>query len=354
MLDLRYSRRTYEKRVPLTISRGTETHSCAIWVQLRSAEGEGWGESVPFTIGNATQAVEFIEAGLERAVQILRQYEDLAHKDTILRQLRASAVPTAALAGIDQAMWDLLGRQLCKPVWQLWGGSEEDGPVTSVTVGISSPEVAQNRVNQWLALGDIRAFKFKLGAPEGISADKRMFAAAIDVVPRGARVSVDVNGGWSTEDAITMSKWLAARGVDHIEQPVGCGREMDLEYIRRRSPLPIILDESVCNGKDLQALLPLGGFDGINIKLMKCGGPTDALKLLKMAQCHDLRVLVGCYGNTTLGNAPAASLGSMVDYMDLDSHLNLIGDPFSGLRLHEGRLHLPSEPGFGIKYDEQL
>ena len=176
-----------------------------------------------------------------------------------------------------------------------------------------------------------------------------MFEAVREILPRRAQVSVDVNGGWSAQDAIAMSRWLADRGVDHIEQPLPRGRERQLPALRKKMALPIILDESCRTQEDIPVLA--GSCDGINIKLMKCGGPVEALRMIHTAQAHGLRIMIGCYSNSALANTAGAHLGGWADYLDLDSHMNLTDDPFQGASLSRGRLDVSEKPGFGVSYE---
>ena len=338
-----------EKRVPLTISRGTTTHSEVLWLRLVAGEHEGWGEAVGFSVDGLEQSLEKLKSGVEATAEILRG-QDATDRLGIEAALVAGQIPSAVRSAVDQAWWDWQGRATQTPVWQMWQLNPGHMPFTSVTVGISRPAAAQDRVRKWLELGDFRAFKIKLGSPAGIASDREMFSAVAAVIPSGALVSVDANGGWSVEDAIAMSGWLAERGVDHLEQPLRRGLEHELRRVRRESPLPVILDESVFTSADIEPLMALEALDGINIKLMKCGGLTEALRLVEKARSNQLRILVGCYGNTALANTAGATLGPLVDYLDLDSHLNLKDDPFSGARLEAGRFVLPSMPGFGVSH----
>jgi L-Ala-D/L-Glu epimerase len=337
-----------EKRVALTIARGTRTHSSVVWLRWIEDETEGWGEAVPLSVGNYDETIDDIVGGLAERQSWLNGSSAL-DRSAIERRLRTEKAPSALIAGISQALLDWTGKRLGQPVSQVLGLSPGRGPVTSVTVGISSPEAAQIRVRQWREVGDIRAFKIKLGSPAGIAADQVMFDAVRAEVGPDIRMSVDANGGWSVADACRMSAWLAERGVDHLEQPLPRGRERDLGQVRAASAIPVIVDESCFTSADVAALA--GQVDGINIKLMKCGGLDEALRMISLARGHGLRLLVGCYGSTALGNTAAATLGSAVDYLDLDSHLNLKDDPFLGATFREGRLDLPPGPGFGISHD---
>ena len=349
MIQLSNQHLRLEKRVPLTISRGTEAFSDLLWLRLAADGVEGWGEAVPFSVDGIEQTLGEVEAALVSARNLLAslQAEDAPALETALD---AAGLPSAARAAIDQALWDWRARRAGVPVWRLWGLESGIGPATSVTIGISSPEAAQRRVGQWLEVGDIRAFKIKLGSRAGIAADQRMFSAVAEVLPAGAAINVDANGGWSADDARTMSRWLAERGVGHLEQPLPRGREVELAGLRRHSPLPVILDESVFISDDLVALAEIDALDGINVKLMKCGGPSEARRMIVAARGRGLKILLGCYGNSTLANTAAAHLGSAVDFLDLDSHLNLKDDPFAGARLEAGRLTLADVAGFGVAH----
>jgi L-alanine-DL-glutamate epimerase-like enolase superfamily enzyme len=339
---------TLEKRVPLTISRGTHTHSEIVWLRWREDGIEGWGEAVPFSIGDRGGTVADIVTALASVRESLRQSS--AWDRVVLEQnLRNNRVSSALVSGLNQAMLDWLGKKLGQPVWRLFGLTPRAGPLTSATIGIAAPDAARHRVRLWRASGDFRAFKIKLGSPAGLAADRAMFEAVRDEVGPGIRLSVDANGGWSVADACAMSAWLAERGVDHVEQPLARGQEAELPRVRAACSLPVFVDESCCTSRELAALI--GRVDGINIKLMKCGGLDEALRLVATARAHGLRILVGCYGSSALGNTAAATLGPLVDCLDLDSHLNLKDDPFQGAALEAGWFSLPAAPGFGVTHE---
>jgi L-Ala-D/L-Glu epimerase len=349
MASIHYNILDLEKRVPLTIARGTRTHSTLVWLRWRQDEIEGWGEAVPLDVGNYSESVDDIVAAFSMHRKWLS--DSSAHdRKHIEDRLRAEKAPSAFMAGINQALLDWTGKWLGQPVWQVLGLSQPNpGPITSVTVGISPPEGARVRVRQWREVGDVRAFKIKLGSPAGIKADQAMFEAARSEIGLGNRISVDANGGWSVDDACRMATWLAERGVDHLEQPLPRGQESHLFKVRDASALPVIVDESCLTSDDIPDLV--GCADGVNIKLMKCGGLDEALRMVTMARTNGLKILVGCYGNSALGNTAGATLGSCVDYLDLDSHLNLRNDPFQGASFRAGRLNVSSSPGFGISHE---
>jgi L-alanine-DL-glutamate epimerase-like enolase superfamily enzyme len=290
-----------------------------------------------------------LEIALQEAAVVVESLSPW-DRQRITAALNATAIPSAVLAGIDMALYDWMGKRLGVPLWQLWGLDLGQLPPTSVTIGISSPVAAQQRAADWMQLADIKAFKVKLGSPEGMAADQAMLMAIQSQIPLGSLLTVDANGGWDVETALSMCDWLAGQGVTYVEQPLAQGKEDQLYELWHQSPLPIFVDESCFTSADLPGLV--GRVHGINIKLMKCGGLTEAVRMIHAARVHGLQVMLGCYGNTALANTAAAHLAPLVDYLDLDSHLNLIDDPFSGAVLHNGCLVPTAQPGLGVKLRE--
>ena len=338
---------TVHKRFALTISRGTTAQTTNVWVRVEQDGIEGWGEASPFSVGGA-QTSETLVASLEAIAPHLTALTPFDH-GPVERLMTQVNLPSAACNALDVAMHDWVGKKLGVPLWQLWGGERDRIVPTSVTIGISSPEDASKRMRHWLEqLGteNVRAVKIKLGSPAGIDADKAMLLAVKNDAPKDAKLSIDANGGWNVDDALHMGDWLADQGVTYIEQPLPHGQEEDLPKVYGRSPLPIIVDESCFNSRDIPALAPC--VDGINIKLMKCGGLSEALRMVHTAQAHGLHIMFGCYSDSTLANTAAAQLAPFAHHLDIDSHLNLVDDPFLGASMTQGCL-LPSlMPGLGV------
>jgi L-Ala-D/L-Glu epimerase len=338
---------TVHKRFALTISRGTTVQTTNLLVRVEHEGIEGWGEASPFSIGEQPQTTETIARSLQKIVPLLKAIHPLERQR--IEQLMADVrLPSAARAALDIALHDWLGKQANLPLWQLWGLERDRIVPTSVTIGISSPEAAQQRVKAWLeTFCVIQALKVKLGSPEGIAADQAMLLAVKEVAPDIAQISVDANGGWSLEQAIQMADWLADQGITYIEQPLAKGQEGDLLELYRRSPLPIFVDESCFTSYDI---LPLADrVHGINIKLMKSGGLTEALRMIHTARACGLKVMLGCYSDSALLNTAAAHLAPLATYLDLDSHLNLLDDPFAGAGFQNGRVMPNSSPGLGVR-----
>ncbi|MFN3690222.1 MAG: enolase C-terminal domain-like protein, partial [Fimbriimonadales bacterium] len=168
----------------------------------------------------------------------------------------------------------------------------------------------------------------------------------------GVALRVDANGGWNLQDALTMCRWLAQRGVEYVEQPLPRGAEGDLPALYRESPLPLFVDESCFNTQDVVRLADR--VHGINIKLMKCGGLSEAIRMVHTARALGLQVMYGCYSDSSLSISAAAQIAPLADHLDLDSHLNLIDDPFVGAELVAGRVLPNDAPGLGVRLREMF
>ncbi|MFN6518271.1 MAG: dipeptide epimerase [Nostoc sp. CreGUA01] len=337
---------TVNKRFPLTISRGTTAQTTNVWVQISQDGIEGWGEASPFGVGNHRQSTDTIKDALEQVIPLLQPFSPLQRQE-IEQVLTQNQAPSAVKAALDIAMHDWLGKRVGLPLWQIWGLDRHAIVPTSVTIGINSPAGAIARAKDWLNFTDVRVFKVKLGSPDGIEADQKMLLAVREAAPE-PEFFVDANGGWSLEDAIAMCHWLADLGIKYVEQPLPRGQETSLAKLKENSPLPIFVDESCFTSSDIPHLSNY--VDGINIKLMKSGGLTEAMRMVHVARAYRLQVMFGCYSDSSLANTAAAQLAPLADYLDLDSHLNLIDDPFMGALLKQGRV-LPNDlPGLGVQH----
>jgi L-Ala-D/L-Glu epimerase len=339
---------TVNTRFPLTISRGTTAQTTNIWVKILQDGIEGWGEASPFGVGTHSQSTDTIKSHLQQLAPILEPFNPL-QRQQIEKILTQQQVPSSVRAALDMAMYDWLGKRVGLPVWQIWGLDRNVTVPTSVTIGINSPAGARARARDWLQFMDVRLFKVKLGSLEGIEADQQMLLAVQQEAPN-LELFVDANGGWSLEDAIYMCNWLADLGIKYVEQPLPRGQETSLVQLKEKTPLPIFVDESCFTSSDIPHLANY--VDGINIKIMKSGGLTEAMRMVYTARAYGLQVMFGCYSDSTLANTAAAQLAPLADYLDLDSHLNLINDPFTGALVQEGRI-LPNDlPGLGVQYSE--
>ena len=348
-MQLRVQLFTVHKRFPLTISRGTTAQTTNVWVKIEHEGIEGWGEASPFSIGEYAQTTETIARSLQKIAPLLKALSPL-ERQRIERLMLEARLPSGACAALDIALHDWAGKWANQPLWQLWGLDRDRIIPTSITIGINPPDVVQQRVQDWLGqLPTLQVLKLKLGSPEGIEADQVMVLAAQNAAPHITQISIDANGGWSLEQALKMSHWLAAQGITYIEQPLAKGQEGDLLTLYRESPLPIFVDESCFNSCDI---LPLADrVHGINIKLMKAGGITEAWRMMHTARACGLKIMFGCYSDSALLNTALAHLSPIANHLDLDSHLNLLDDPFIGASFQNGRVLPLAQPGIGVRLE---
>ena len=346
-MDIRIASFTIHKRFALNISRGRKTQSTNLRVSVKHDGMVGWGEATPFSTGGITQTFPSIIAALDAIVPLLQPFSPRERqKIKVILAKSGIILPSAARAALDMACYDWLGKSVNRSLWQLWGLDRQQIPPTSVTIGISSPEAARERLRHWQEMLPVRYLKVKLGSPEGIEADRAMLNALLEVAPEGCKVYVDANGGWNLKQAIAMAGTLKEWGIEYIEQPLPPGQEQDLIQLYEKSPLPIFVDESCHTRTDIPLLADR--IHGINIKLMKAGGLSEAMAMIHTARACGLQVMLGCYSDSSLSNTAASHLGALVDYLDLDSHLNLIDDPFTGATLQDSRLVPNSDPGLGV------
>lgn len=337
-----------KKRFPITISRGTSYGGNNLFVSVTGNQVTGWGELSPGGsegAGTPKSAQEALESFVSRDGVMERPIQD------IWMQAREQGVPACALAGLDIALWDWLGKTAALPLYRLLGLGKPTVP-TSITIGISSPEVVRERVPQLLHDTGIRALKVKLGAPAGIEADQAMFAQVVESARRyQVALRVDANGGWNTEEALYMMKWLAKRGAEYVEQPLREGQENELAVLFKNRPLPVFVDESCRFSRDIPKWAHM--VDGVNLKLMKCGGITEALRIIATARAFGLKTMIGCMGESSLSISAGAAISALIDYIDLDAHLNLDPDPCTGARLIDGVVTPNDLPGHGADLSER-
>ncbi len=332
------------RRYPLTISRGTQASADNLLVFLHDGVHSGVGEFSP-SIASGFDAA----AGRAQLEEFVAGGHDISSPHATWAAMRAADINPGAMAALDEALWDLLAKRAGLPLHRLLGLPKGTVP-TSLTIGINPPEVTRERVPEILRRTGAKFLKIKLGSPTGRDHDKEHFSAAAEAAaPFGVRLRVDANGGWTVDEAIAMDRWLAARGVEFIEQPLPRGSEADLPRVFARRTLPIFVDESCHFSSDVPALAPT--VDGVNLKLMKCGGITEALRIVAAARAHGLSTMIGCMAETSISISAGAALGSLFDEIDLDSHLNLDPDPARGALLIDGVITPTDDPGHGGHLD---
>jgi L-alanine-DL-glutamate epimerase-like enolase superfamily enzyme len=339
-IQLTHERLDLALREPWTISRGTRRVAENVLVHLRwrAPDGrsiEGVGEAAPYAYYGELRGT--VEACLDAFVPLLG--DDPFALDAVLDALEARVRHNpGAKAAIDLALHDLIGKIIDRPLWQWWGLDPTRGPLTSYSIGLDEPEVMAQKAR---AAAAFPILKVKVGTPR----DLENVRAVREAAP-GARLVVDANGAWTPKQAVETIRRLQPLGIEFVEQPVAARDLAGLRYVRRRIDLPLIADESCSTEEDVPALV--GCVDGVNVKLMKCGGLRRARRTIEVARAHHLAVMCGCLIESSLAITAASHLLPLLDYADLDGNLLLADDPFVGVQCFAGKLTLPTGPGLGV------
>ena len=242
-------------------------------------------------------------------------------------------------AAISAAAHDLVGKRLDVPVYRLWGLDAEKAPLSSFTIGIPASE--KELVQRVEEADQYPVLKVKLGSDR----DADIIRAVRRTAPTKT-LRVDANAAWTAKHALRMIEMLAEYRIEFVEQPLPAHDLDGLRFVRERSPLPIIADESCIVSTDIPKLA--GVVDGINIKLSKCGGLREALRMIATARALDMTVMAGCMIESSLGISTAAHFSSLLDHADFDGAALLADDPYEGATIARGQIRIPDAPGLGV------
>ena len=245
---------------------------------------------------------------------------------------------TSAKCAIDLALHDWVGKKLGVPLYQLWGLNPKKTAQCSFTIAIDSKEVVEQKVKE---AEEFPILKVKVG----LDNDKEMISTIRKLTDKV--LYVDANEGWKDKHlALERIKWLKDQNVEFVEQPMPAAQFDDLQWLRDKSDLPLIADESVLRLSEVPKLAQ--AFDGINIKLMKCTGVREAMRMINTARALNMKVMMGCMIETAVAISAGAHLSPLLDYADLDGNVLISNDPFDGVRNIRGELKLNNRPGLGV------
>lgn len=318
---------------PFTIARGTRTEANNVLIHLTVDGTEGIGEAAPSEHYGDTQAGTV--AFLEQAAAAISGREPVATLHCLLDQVaRLNPAPKAA---VDMAAFDLLGKRLSAPLHEILGLDASMAPITSYTIGIDSPDGMAQKAREAEAYPIL---KVKVGTPHDIENLEAIRSVT------NATIRVDANEAWTPKQAVATIKELNRFHIEFVEQPVPAVDLAGLGFVRDHSPVPILADEACVGPSDVPRVAPF--VDGINIKLMKCGGLYPALKMIHTARALNLKVMMGCMIESSIAITAAVQLSPLLDYADLDGHLLIRDDPFVGAGVENGKLIVPDGSGLGV------
>jgi L-alanine-DL-glutamate epimerase-like enolase superfamily enzyme len=333
---------------PTRLSRSTTSAREVVQVGLTHEDRSGYGEAgVNVYFGQSAARICELLKRLQPAFESVPIPEDLLAALPDLASLVGAdladelAADPGVLAAVDSAVHDLVGQRADLPVFML-AGQESWQPVrTARTIGLRRPADAAAVARRLTARG-VDVLKVKVGASD----DLRRVAAVRGAAPR-AKLLLDPNGAWQPEQAARMLDRLARYDVAAVEQPVPPGTPDQMAWLSARSPIAVIADEDATSIEDIARLA--GAVHGVNIQLPRLGGITSALAAIEVARRHGTDVMLGCGVSSSLGIAPAAHLTGYARWVDLDGHLMLAQDPWTGIGGEDGTLRLTKQPGLGVQ-----
>ncbi|ULQ57589.1 dipeptide epimerase [Flavihumibacter rivuli] len=319
---------------PFTISKGTKTHQPTFIVELDFNGIKGYGEAPAITYYNIP--VEKMEADLNARKQLVEKYA-FNGPERYWHYLHHMYPNNGFLVcALDIAAWDIYGKLTRKPLYQLFNADPAKMPMTDYTIGIDSTDKMIEKMQEkpW------PIYKIKLGTDRDI--------AILEALRKHTQVPlrIDANAAWSKEEALEKIQAFASLNVEYVEQPLAKDDWEGMRWLVERSPLPLIADESCVFEQDVTKCD--GHFHGINIKLTKCTGITPALRMITEARKRNMKVMLGCMNESTIGSAALVHLAPLADYLDVDGPLLLAEDLATGLHYDFGKVALPEGPGLGI------
>jgi L-alanine-DL-glutamate epimerase-like enolase superfamily enzyme len=323
-------------RHPFTISKGTKTHQPTLIVELEHMGIKGYGEAPAIAYYNIP--VEKMIADLEAKKMFVEKFAftDPERYWHYLHHL----IPNNhfLVCALDIAAWDLYGKMKKKPLYQLWNGDISKNPITDYTIGIDSIEkmVAKLKEKPW------PIYKIKVGTADDIAIVKAL-RQNTDAILR-----VDANAAWDLQTALQLIPQLKELGVELVEQPLAKDNWEGMKVLYKESPLPLYADEACVYEQDVEKCK--NHFHGINIKLTKCSGITPARRMITKARELDLKVMLGCMNESTVGSAAMAHLLPFIDQVDMDGPLLLEEDVATGLTYDFGKVTCSDQPGLGITF----
>ncbi len=311
----------------------------------------GYGEAPPTgaITGDTTGAIiGAIQDHISRVI-IGREVDDF---ESLLQSVQKAVVHnSSAKAAVDMALWDLYGQLYTIPVYKLLGGDRTE-IVTDITISVNDPQTMAEDACKAVARG-YDCLKMKVGIDPAL--DVARLSAVRQAVGKDVIIRIDANQAWQPKQAVKLLNQMQEQGLDIelVEQPVKA-RDLDgLKYVTERSYVPVLADESVFSPEDAMTIMKMGAADLINIKLMKCGGIYNALKIASAAEVFGVECMIGCMLEAKISVNAAVHLASakrIITKVDLDGPVLCSEDPIlGGAVFNEKNISVCSAPGLGIQ-----
>ncbi len=335
-MKLKYWQHNLKFKHPFTISKGTKTHQPTLIVELEHFGIKGYGEA---------PAIAYYQIPVEKMIEDIEQKKTFIEKFAFTDPERYwhylhHLLPNNnfLVCALDIAAWDIYGKMKGKKLYDLWKGNVSNNPICDYTIGIDTVEkmVEKMKEKPW------PIYKIKVGTADDIAIVKALRENTEAVL------RVDANAAWDVETAIKLIPQLDALGVEFVEQPLAKDDWDGMKILYEKSTLPLYADESCVLESDVEKCF--NHFHGINIKLTKCSGITPARRMIDKAKKLEMKVMVGCMNESTVGTAAIAHLLPFIDHVDMDGPLLLEEDLATGINYDYGKIGYSDAPGLGINY----
>lgn len=318
-----------------SISRESHDFQDSLVVSLSHKGKTGYGEATSNAYYHITSASMAKEIGAHKVAVESHLFLNPTVFYSFIKKLGLS---NFSLCALDLAAWDLYGKILQKPLYQIWKTKLDHYPTTNYTIGIDSIDkmLAKMEEKPW------PIYKIKLGTKEDVAIVKALREKT------SAVFRVDANCAWGVQETIDNGVALKKLGVEFIEQPMAAAEWEGMKRVYEKSVLPLMADESCLVPEDVSKCV--GHFHGINIKLTKCGGLSPALKMIQEAKSLGLKTMVGCMTESSVGISAIAQLLPQLDFVDMDGAMLLKNDIAKGVVINsQANVIFPSLGGSGIE-----
>jgi L-Ala-D/L-Glu epimerase len=335
-MNVRYWKYDLRFRHPFTISKGTKTHQPTLIVELEHMGITGYGEA---------PAIAYYNIPVDKMIEDLESKKGMIEKFAFTDPERywhylhhLFPQNSFLVCALDMAAWDIYGKMKGQPLFALWKGDTSKNPICDYTIGIDTVEkmIAKMKEKPW------PIYKIKVGTADDIAIVKALRENTSSVL------RVDANAAWELDTALKIIPALKDLGVELVEQPLAKDNWPGMKILFKESSLPLYADESCVGEQDVQKCKD--HFHGINIKLTKCGGITPARRMIRKARELDLKVMIGCMNESTVGAAAIAHLLPFIDHVDMDGPLLLEEDLATGISYEYGKIGYSNKPGLGVEY----
>ena len=350
--EVRLGKISVPLRVPFKTALRTVNSVEDVVVEIHTDSGEvGYGEAPPTGVitGDTTGAIiGAIQDHIAKTI-VGRDVDDfenlmIAVNSCILKN-------TSAKAAVDMALWDLYGQLYKTPVYKMLGGSRKS-ITTDITISVNDPDTMAKDAVDAINRG-YDCLKVKVGKES--EKDIARLSAIRQAVPKETLIRIDANQGWTPKEAVRILNGMQEKGLDieFVEQPVK-GHDFDgLKYVTERSYVPVPADESVFSPEDALKIMQMRAADMVNIKLMKCGGIYNGLKIASAAEVYGVECMIGCMLEAKISVNAAVHLAcakQIITKIDLDGPVLCSEDPIiGGAIFDEKTITVSDEPGLGIK-----